>query len=414
MTLPRAIPTGGWWRRKRLDAARPALAAFGLLAAMILSAEARFPDWAGPLPARTLAEPTRFADIPGWVSDDHRLAFSAFLVTCAPIATGDAAQREARKSPPALLIACRAALALEAGGPPDKTACRLFFEKHFNAFDIRPHRGAGFLTAYYEPEVTASREKSAQFPVPVLARPDDLVTFGQNEPRPAGIDPNLAAARRTANGFEPYIDRATIWAGALGDRAKPIVWLRDETELFIIQVQGSARLSFTDSTRGRLTYAGRNGHPYTSIGRILVENGDIPLAEMSLERLMNWLRADPARGRALMERNRSYVFFALEPMTDAARGPVGGAGVPLTTGRSLAIDRTIWPYGLPVWISTSPLTPAGPRAPLDRLMIAQDTGSAIVGPARGDFFMGSGSEAGTRAGLVRDSMRFIVLLPRGE
>jgi membrane-bound lytic murein transglycosylase A len=101
-------------------------------------------------------------------------------------------------------------------------------------------------------------------------------------------------------------------------------------------------------------------------------------------------------------------------MSDPARGPVGGAGVPLTTGRSLAVDRTIWPYGLPVWISVSPLTPGGPRAPLDRLMIAQDTGSAIVGPARGDFFMGSGMQAGTRAGLVRDSMRFIVLLPRGE
>ncbi len=124
--------------------------------------------------------------------------------------------------------------------------------------------------------------------------------------------------------------------------------------------------------------------------------------------------ADPVRGRALMERNRSYIFFALEPMVDATRGPVGGAGVPLTTGRSLAVDRTIWPYGLPVWIEVSPLTPGGPRQPLDRLMIAQDTGSAIVGPARGDFFMGSGAEAGQRAGLVRDAMRFVVLWPRGE
>lgn len=381
---------------------------------MISSAEARFPDWAGPLPAHVSAEPTRFAEIPGWAGDDHRAAFATFLVTCASITKGEAAQREARQAPSALVAACRAALALEAGGPPDIAACRLFFENHFNAFDIRPQGGAGFLTAYYEPEVTASRENSAQFPVPVLARPDDLVTFGQSEPRLSGLDPNLAAARRTANGFEPYIDRAAIWGGALGDRAKPIAWLRDEAELFIIQVQGSARLIFTDGTRGRLSYAGRNGHPYTSIGRILVENGDISLAEMSLERLMGWLRADPARGRALMERNRSYVFFALEPMEDVARGPVGGAGVPLTKGRSLAIDRTIWPYGLPVWISVSPLTPEGSRAPLDRLMIAQDTGSAIVGPARGDFFMGSGPEAGTRAGLVRDPMRFIVLLPRGE
>ncbi|MGL5448572.1 MAG: murein transglycosylase A [Rhabdaerophilum sp.] len=381
---------------------------------MNLPVAAQFPEWAGPLPAQTLVEPVRFGDIPGWAEDDHRAAFATFLVTCAPIAKGDSAQREALQPPPSLLTVCHTAMALEASGSPNATASRLFFENHFNAFDIQPNGGKGFLTAYYEPEVTASREKSAEFPVAVLARPDDLVTFGQNERRPAGIDPAFAAAWRTANGFEPYIDRAMIWAGALGDRAKPIAWLRDETELFIIQVQGSARLSFTDGTRARLTYAGRNGHPYTSIGRILVENGEISLAEMSLERLMSWLRADPARGRVLMERNRSYVFFALEPMTDPARGPTGGAGVPLTTGRSLAIDRTIWPYGLPIWISVSPLTPAGPRAPLDRLMIAQDTGSAIIGPARGDFFMGSGPEAGTRAGLVRDATRFIALLPRGE
>lgn len=411
---PRATPTGGWWRPKRPDAASLVLVACGLLAAMIGPVAARFPDWAGPLPVGTTVEPIPFDALPGWTGDDHRAAFSAFLVTCAPIANGDAAQREARRPPPALIAACRAALKLEAEGSPDSSACRLFFERQFDAFEIRPKGSGGFLTAYYEPEVAASRGQSAEFPVPVLARPDDLVTFGQNEPRPEGFDASLAAARRTASGFEPYIDRAAIWAGALGDRARPIAWLRDETELFIIQVQGSARLTFADGTRARLTYAGRNGHAYTSIGRILVENGDIPLAEMSLERLMGWLRADRARGRILMERNHSYVFFALEQMTDPARGPVGGAGVPLTVGRSLAVDRTIWPYGLPVWISASPLTPAGPRAPLDRLMIAQDTGSAIVGPARGDFFMGSGPEAGTRAGLVRDSMRFIMLLPRGE
>lgn len=381
---------------------------------MIGPVAARFPDWAGPLPIGTTTEPLPFDALPGWAGDDHRAAFSAFLVTCGPIANSEAAQREARRPPDALVAACRAALKLEADGAQQAPACRLFFERHFKAFEIRPNGANGFLTAYYEPEVTASREKSAGFPVPVLARPDDLVTFGQNEPRPAGLDASLAAARRTASGLEPFIDRAAIWAGALGDKARPIAWLKDETELFIIQVQGSARLIFADGTRAHLTYAGRNGHAYTSIGRILVENGDIPLAEMSLERLMSWLRADRARGRKMMERNRSYVFFALEPMTDPSRGPVGGAGVPLTVGRSLAVDRSIWPYGLPVWISVSPLTPAGPREPLDRLMIAQDTGSAIVGPARGDFFMGSGPEAGTRAGLVRDSMRFVVFLPREE
>lgn len=408
---PRATQTGGWWRRKRRDAV--SIAIIGLLIAMSAEARTGFPDWLGPLPEGTAAYSVPFSRIPGWVSDDHRTAFKAFLVTCGPIAKSETAQREARPSPPALKAACRAALDIEASASLDATVSRLFFEKNFLAFDIRPSGGAGFLTGYFEPEVSASREQSADFPMPVLARPDDLVTFAQNVPRPQGIDPSLAAARRLRQGFEPYPDRASIWAGKLGSRARPIAWLRDETELFIIQVQGSARLLFADGARARLTYAGRNGHPYTSIGRILVENGDIPLTEMSLERLTGWLRAEPQRGRALMERNLSYIFFALEPMDDPKRGPVGGAGVPLTTGRSLAVDRSIWPYGLPIWISTSPLTPEGARAPLDRLMIAQDTGSAIVGPARGDFFMGSGVEAGRRAGLVRDPMRFIVLVPRG-
>jgi membrane-bound lytic murein transglycosylase A len=238
------------------------------------------------------------------------------------------------------------------------------------------------------------------------------VTLQAGEPRPRGLEPHLAAARRSDQGLVAYPDRAQIWAGALAGRGLEQIWLEDKASHFILQVQGSGRVTFPDGTKARLTYAGQNGHAYTSIGRILVENGAISLAEMSLERLMAWLEADSARGQALMERNRSFIFFALEALADPARGPIGGAGVPLTAGRSLAIDRSVWPYGLPIWISAAPLTPEGTRAPLDRLMIAQDTGSAIVGPARGDFFMGTGAEAGTRAGLVRDPVRFILFWPK--
>lgn len=364
-----------------------------------------------PLAEQADLRPFGFTDLPGWLQDDASAAFRAFLETCKPLADGAPVQRLGVTAPDALVAVCRKALA-----EPnlDRAAARAFFERHFQPFEVQPKAGNGFLTAYFEPEIMASRERTPEFSVPVLGRPDDLVTFAQGEPRPPGIDAAFAAARLSEGIHSIYPDRAAIWAGALAGKGLEIAWLRDEAELFITQVQGSARLTLTDGTRARLTYAGRNGHPYTSIGRILVEQGEIPLPEMSLERLMAWLRADPARGRALMEKNRSYVFFALEPMLDPARGPVGGAGVPLTTGRSLAVDRTIWPYGLPVWIEASPLTPEGPRAPLDRLMIAQDTGSAIVGPARGDFFMGSGAVAGQRAGLVRDAMRFVVLWPRGE
>ncbi|CAN1569340.1 MltA Membrane-bound lytic murein transglycosylase [Rhabdaerophilaceae bacterium] len=362
------------------------------------------------LPEGTIARALAFSDLAGWEADDHAAAFRAMLSTCQSLILGAPSQRQAKAPLPELVSLCAAALRV---GSPDARSARLFFEAHCQPLEIAPPGGQGFLTAYFEPEVSASRHRTAEFPIPILGRPADLVTLQPNDQRPPGLDPALAAARRTSRGLEPYIDRAEIWHRGLDGQGLEIAWLRDETELFIIQVQGSARLTLQDGSRARLSYAGRNGHTYTSIGRILVEQGEIPLSEMSLARLTGWLRKNPARGRALMERNRSYVFFTLSPLDDPTRGPIGGAGVPLTAGRSLAVDRSLWAYGLPVWISSSPLTPQGPRVSLDRLMIAQDTGSAIIGPARGDFFMGSGADAGDRAGLVRDPMRFIVLWPRG-
>lgn len=357
------------------------------------------------LPAETQARSLAFTDLPGWQADDHAEALRAFLETCVPVLDGAAALRDALPPGEALRRACIAARETNPG------QAKAFFETRFTPVEIRPKGGDGFLTAYYEPELEGALEKSAAFPVPVLGRPADLVTLAQGETR-EGLDPALQAARRTPQGLEPYPDRAAIWAGALEGQGLEIAWLRDHAELFITQVQGSARLKLPDGRVTRLVYAGRNGHPYTSVGRKIVERGDMTLEEMTLAKLMAWLRADAARGRALMELNRSYVFFARNDALDAAKGPIGGAGVALTPHRSLAVDRTIWPYGLPVFISVAPLTPEGPRQRIERLMIAQDTGSAIVGPARADYFMGSGAQAGERAGLVRDAQRFIVLLPK--
>lgn len=337
------------------------------------------------LTGKAQAKAVPFAALDGWAGDDHAAAFAAFRITCASIAGDAPALRLALPTPPALRRICEQALTL---GTPDTRAARAFFESAFVPVEITPLAGQGFLTAYFEPEVEGSLVQTADFPVPVLAKPDDL------------------------EAIKPYHTRASIWAGALAGRGLEIAWLKDKAELFILQVQGSARLKLPDGRVTRLIYAGRNGRGYTSIGRILVESGEIALPEMSLARLMNWLRADAARGQKLMERNESYVFFARDDAMSLDQGPIGGAGVPLTTGRSLAVDRTLWPYGLPVFIEVSPLTPEGGRAPLNRLMVAQDTGSAILGPARGDFFMGTGAAAGTRAGLVRDVMRFVVLIPK--
>lgn len=364
-------------------------------------------DLARVLPADTLVQRLPFSAIAGWAEDDHAAAFRAFLETCAPVLDGSAVLRDALPPPFGLIEACRAARAM-AG--IDSNTARAFFESRFSAFEIRPRGEPGFLTAYYEPEIEASLAQTPEFPVPVLARPKDLVTLRQGETRP-GLDPALQAARQMPEGLQPYPDRQAIWAGALAGQGLEIAWLRDHAELFITQVQGSARLRLPDGRRTRLVYAGRNGHPYTSIGKRLVETGAMTLAEMTLAKLMGWLRANPERGRALMEENRSYVFFARDDAAPQDRGPIGGAGVPLTEGRSLAIDRTLWPYGLPVYIDVNPLAPGGGRSRITRLMIAQDTGSAIVGPARADYFMGTGKEAGDRAGLVRDPLRFIVLWP---
>ncbi|WP_284179215.1 MltA domain-containing protein [Rhabdaerophilum sp. SD176] len=384
-------------------------AMIGALSSMSVSAEPAGSVLSSLLPDGTRTRVLDWAAVPGWSDDNHAEAFSVFLRTCP---AGIPALRSGQPRPAALQRACDLAFAGRDVLAADNGQARQFFERHFRPAEIIPLSGAGFLTGYYEPELEASRQKRDGFPEPVLRRPADLVTVPQGEPAPSPLDADLQAWRRGPGGPEPYPDRKAIWAGALAGQGLEIAWLRDKPELFITQVQGSARLRWVDGGVGRLRYAGRNGHPYTSIGRKLVERGIMALETMTLAKLMGWLRENPAEARALMEENRSYVFFQLDESLSPDEGPIGGAGIPLVAGRSLAVDRSIWPYGLPVFIEVSPLVPEGGRKRIARLMIAQDTGSAIVGPARGDFFVGSGSAAGDRAGLFRDPMRFIILVPR--
>ena len=224
-----------------------------------------------------------------------------------------------------------------------------------------------------------------------------------------GRDPGLQAAMRDANGaLGPAPDRSSILDGALDAVAPPVVWLRDEVEVFLIQVQGSTRVRLQDGSVRRYAYAGRNGYPYTSIGKIILAEGHVPQAELTLARLKAFLRENPAEGARIMRANRSYVFFREAPELGPDDGPVGGAGVPLTPWRSIAVDRSLWAYGLPVWIETT--FPGG--EPFHSLTVAQDTGSAIVGPARADLFHGSSEDAGRRAGDLRHPMRFVVLIPK--
>ncbi|WP_372424077.1 murein transglycosylase A [Salinarimonas chemoclinalis] len=351
-------------------------------------------------------EPVAYGDLPGWADDDHAAALAALRVSCGPILDGRAALRPAAAAGVDLLAACRAALAV----PP--ADARAFFERAFVPHRVIPASGRGFLTGYYEPELAGSLVRTPRFATPLRARPVDLVTLAEGETRP-GVDPALRAALKDdTGGFRPVPTRAGIEEGALDDAAPPIVWLEEPGEAFIVHVQGSARILLEDGRVLRVGYAGRNGHPYTSIGRLLVERGAIDRDAMSLERLLGWLRENPDAARALMRENASYIFFAILSDHDPSLGPIGGAGVPLTPGRSLAVDRGLWPYGLPFWLSGALPDADGVERPLARLMVAQDTGSAILGPARGDWFVGSGARAGTRAGLIRHATDFVVLLPR--
>jgi len=333
-----------------------------------------------------------FADVAGFEGDDHLEAFRVFARSCAAIAAKSLPLRKAVPAPPCLEAIAREALRAP---PRDESGARLFFEAHFAPFRIsRQPRGEaenGFLTGYYEPVVDGSLIKTGAFTAPILSRPDNLYAM------------------------TPYFDRAAIECGAHDGAARPLVWLRDRVEVFLIQVQGSARVRLTDGKLVRLVYAGRNGHPYTSIGRILIESGEIAESAMSLAVLKHWVRAkgqNPGEaGLALMHRNKSYVFFSLEENFDSCSGPTGGQGIALTALRSVAIDRTVWGYGLPFFLSarlpwSSPLP-----SPFRRLMIAQDTGSAITGPARCDIFFGSGDDAGARAGDIRHKGDVYVLWP---
>ncbi len=357
-------------------------------------------------------EPLDFDSLAGYRDDDHLAAFRCFEGSARVLAESGAEARPARKPSGALVAAARAALAARVSDPAE---ARRFFQTRFRPFRIVPEAPArGFLTGYYEPCVAGSSVESDAFRWPILARPADLVTLAPGG-APPGFPEGVSGARRRGDGsLVPYADREAIER----ERRRPIVWLRDAVEAFLVQVQGSAQVEFPDGRRARVAYDGRNGLPYTSIGRILIETGEIAESAMSLASLKAWLRAaglgEGGRGLALMRRNRSFVFFRLVEDFDPELGPIAGAGVALTPLRSIAVDRALWSYGLPFWIEANLPWADATLLPFRRVMIAQDAGSAIVGPARADIFFGAGDAAGARAGAIRHRGAFTVLLPIGD
>ncbi|MGE0847282.1 MAG: murein transglycosylase A [Flavobacteriaceae bacterium] len=332
-------------------------------------------------------KPVAFSDLPGWRAADHRGALEAFRRSCGKLAGG------------AFASACR-----DAASTRD---ARGFFERHFSAFRVVTSGGQGFLTGYFEPEYPGSLTPGGRYGVPLLARPSDLVDI-----KPGALPGGLTAARKAGGGLEAYPDRAAIEDGALGAAARPVVWLADPVDAFFVHIQGSARIALAQGGSIRVGFAGRNGHAYTPVGRILIDRGEIAREEMTAGRLRDWLKAHPREARAIMRENRSYIFFRRVDAPDAL-GPVGAQGVPLTPMHSIAVDRAFHTLGTPVYVSGDlPLGPGGAPIRVGDLLIAQDTGAAIKGAARGDIFFGSGEAAGEMAGRVRHPADFYVLLPR--
>ena len=354
-------------------------------------------------------EALAFSDLPGWDADDHLAAFKAFARSAPSLRKAGAAPDKTKAADPRLVAIAQLAAdgAAEVNTP---RAAKAFFESHFDPFRVVHDGAEGLLTGYYEPVLAGSRTPQGPYRIPVFRRPPDLVNLVREEERGALADAPTHA-RKTANGIEPFSTRADIESGALAGQDLEFLWLTDPVDAFFMHVQGSGRIRLPDKSTIRITYDGKNGHPYTSIGRVLIDAGHFKPEDMTLAALKTWLAADEERGRKTMQENRSFIFFReLEKEED---GPLGALEIPLSEGRSLAVDTAFHALGTPVYVTVPTLRPWGAHS-FQRLMIAQDVGSAIRGPERGDIYFGSGDEAGRLAGGTKHHGRFVLLLPKAQ
>lgn len=296
----------------------------------------------------------------------------------------------------------------------DGKAVRQFLETRLEPYLLTKPDGStsGLVTGYYEPLLRGSRTRTATYAQPVLGVPPDLLNIDLSEVLPDLKNMRLRG-RLQGNKIVPYYSRAEITAKGL-DKTYPdrvLVWVDDAVELFFLQIQGSGRVRLPDGSMMRLGYADQNGHPYKAIGRVLADRGEIPIEQASMQGIQAWARANPERLGEILDANPSYVFFREMPVKgNGEEGPQGALGVPLTPGRSIAVDPRHVPLGAPVFLST---TYPNTSTPLSRLMLAQDTGGAIRGVVRADFFWGFGADAGAQAGRMKQSGQMWVLLPIG-
>ncbi|KQV51443.1 murein transglycosylase A [Massilia sp. Root335] len=358
----------------------------------------KLPPPVGPVtvtpPPAPLFTPVTFDALPGWQQDDLRQAWPAFQASCRALAS-----KADWRAP------CAAGKLVD---PDDGAAIRQYFETYFVPNLVRAPDGAdaGLITGYYEPMLHGARRRGGAYQTPLYKVPDDLLTVNL-----ASVYPSLKGmrlrGRLVGKTVVPYGTRAEIERARIP--AKELVWVDDPVEAFFLEVQGSGRVQLDDGETVRVAYADQNGHPYKAIGRWLIDQHELAPGEATAQGIKAWIAAHPERRQELLDVNPSYVFFREERLPDPSVGPKGALGVPLTPARSVAVDPSFLPLGAPLFLATT--APAG-DAPMQRLVMAQDTGGAIKGAVRADFFFGFGAQAADDAGRMKQRGQIWALLPR--
>lgn len=350
--------------------------------------------------------PVSFSDLPGWHSDDPSILFGA-LERCRehvslikPYKTGSLGISVAD-----LMPVYQAAAKFAPRGP---SACRAFFEDHFQPFRIDTD---GFVTGFYEPEVPVNETPDETFRFPFYRRPADLIDIDASN-RPPEVDETIFFGRLQNGRIGDYPDRRAIDGGYLDGKSLEIAYAQSKADVFFAHVQGAARLVYPDGRTKRITYSAKSGHAFSAIGKLLIDRGEIDRETVSMGSIRRWLAEHPDQADEVFWHNRSYIFFREEADGDPLLGPVAAAKVQLVPGRSLAVDKTIHTFGMPFFVHSQTLTRLDGGKPFGRLMLSLDTGSAILGPARGDIFTGSGSAAGDAAGGIRNAATMYILIPK--
>ena len=352
--------------------------------------------------------PVSFKDLPGWGGERHSEVLPAFLRSCSRL----------RKQPPDRsfgkleemglishwLNICDDAKIIRPGNDAE---AKYFFESRFLAYRVsNSHGNSGLITGYYEPVLRGAWAANPTFRFPLYSLPPDLISadLGSFDDKWKG---EQIAGRMDGKRFVPYYSRAEIEDGSLLGRRLEFLWVDDAADAFFLHIQGSGRVILPDGAHVRIGYAGRNGRPYTAIGRELVAGGIMNLNEVTMPSIRSWMEANPVAAQALMRKNKSFIFFRVLK----GEGPIGSQGVVLTPGRSLAVDPKYWPLGVLAWIDTTDPS-VRPIKPLRHIGVAQDSGSAIKGAVRADYFWGYGKAAGSKAGIMKQKGKLYMLLPR--